>query len=88
MTDVRSLLDLPAEAERPPRAQVEHVLTSGYAYALGLERERLRLERRLRTAIRTRDRQVAELSTRLALADSELRSVRTELSHLRAQALA
>ena len=88
MTDVRSLLDLPAEAERPPRAQVEHVLTSGYAYALGLERERLRLERRLRTAIRTRDRQVAELSSRLALADSELRSVRTELSHLRAQALA
>ena len=88
MTDVRSLLDLPAEAERPPRAQVEDVLTSGYAYALGLERERLRLERRLRTAIRSRDRQVAELSGRLARADSELRSVRALLSNLRAQALA
>ena len=53
LTEIRSLLDLPAGAELPPRASLEDTLTSGYAYALGLERERIRLERRLSALLRS-----------------------------------
>ena len=85
------MLDLPAGAELPPRAHVEDTLTSGYAYALGLEGERLRLERSLRTLMRSAARpdpgEVADLSGRLATADQELAGVRALLASLRAQAL-
>ena len=91
MAEVRSLLDLPAGAELPPRASVEHTLTSGYAYALELERKRLRIERSLRGVVRSGDRpdpvEVAHLSGRLAEADQELAGVRALLASLRAQAL-
>ena len=53
MTEIRSLLDLPAGAELPPRAALEDTLTSGYAYALDLERARVRLERRLQALLRS-----------------------------------
>ena len=92
MAEIRSLLDLPAGAEPPPRADIEDTLTSGYAYALGLEQERLRIERKLRSLVRSQTRpdptQVAELSGRLAHADQELAGVRSLLSTLRSQALA
>jgi hypothetical protein len=92
MAEIRSLLDLPAGAELPPRADLEHTLTSGYAYALGLERDRARLERSLRALVRAVPRadsdEVAELSGRLAHADQELAGVRALLASLRAQALA
>ena len=52
LTEIRSLLDAPARAEQPPRAVVEDTLTNGYAYALALEGERLRIERRLRALLR------------------------------------
>ena len=91
MAEIRSLLDLPAGAELPPRASVEDTLTSGYAYVLGLERDRLRIERELRTLVRSRERpdpdELAELSGRLAQADQELAAVRAMLASLRAQAL-
>lgn len=91
MAEVRSLLDLPAGAELPPRGLVEDTLTSGYAYALDLERRRLGIERRLRAAVRSGSRpnpdQVADLSGRLAEADQELEGVRALLASLRAQAL-
>ena len=91
MAEIRSLLDLPEGAELPPRADVEETLTSGYAYALGLERDRLRLERSLRALVRAERRPdpaaVGELSGRLAHADQELAGVRALLSSLRAQAL-
>ena len=91
MAEIRSLLDLPTGAELPPRADVEDTLTSGYAYALELERERLRVERSLRTLVRTETRpdrnEVSELSGRLAAADQELAGVRAMLASLRAQAL-
>jgi hypothetical protein len=91
MAEVRSLLDLPAGAELPPRAHVEDTLTSGYAYALGLEGQRLRIERSLRALVRSGTRpdpsEVAELSGRLAEADQELAGVRALLASLRAQAL-
>ena len=91
MAEVRSLLDLPVGAELPPRALVEDTLTNGYAYALELERQRLRIERSLRGVVRSGHRpdpdQVAELSGRLAAADQELAGVRALLASLRAQAL-
>jgi hypothetical protein len=91
MAEIRSLLDLPAGAELPPRADLEDTLTSGYAYALGLEQERLRIERALRAVVRSSDwpdqDEVGALSRRLARADQELAGVRALLSTLRAQAL-
>jgi hypothetical protein len=91
MAEIRSLLDLPAGAELPPRADVEDTLTSGYAYALVLERDRLRIERALRTLVRSEEwpdqDEVTALTRRLARADQELAGVRAMLASLRAQAL-
>lgn len=95
LTEVRSLLDASARAELPPRAVVEHTLTDGYAYALDLERDRLRIERRLRDAVharaagasRARADETVELMRMLKDAEGRLASVRALLSSLRAQAL-
>ena len=91
MAEIRSLLDLPEGTELPPRADLEDTLTSGYAYALGLERDRLRVERALRALVRSTERpdqrEVSSLSRRLAEADQELAGVRAMLASLRAQAL-
>jgi hypothetical protein len=91
MAEVRSLLDLPAGAELPPRAAVEDTLTSGYAYALGLERDRLRIERSLRALVRSAQRpdqrEITTLSRSLAEADQELAGGRAMLASLRTQAL-
>ena len=91
MAEIRSLLDLPTGAELPPRADVENTLTSGYAYALDLERDRLRIERSLRSLVRSTGRrnqhEIATLSQSLAQADQELAGVRAMLASLRAQAL-
>jgi hypothetical protein len=91
LADVRSLLDRPEGTAPPSRAAVEHTLTSGYAYALELEGERLRIERRLRTLVRSGGdsaREISELHRLLAEAEGELASVRALLSNARAQALA
>ncbi|HEY7794066.1 MAG TPA: hypothetical protein VIA10_08690 [Gaiellaceae bacterium] len=91
VTEIRSLLDLPEGAEAPTREEVEHTLTSGYAYALALEGECLRIERRLRVLFRTDGsrtaaaEEIAELTGRLAHTDQELAGVRGLLSTLRAQ---
>jgi hypothetical protein len=91
MAEIRSLLDLPEGVGLPPRADIEDTLTSGYAYALDLERRRLRIERSLRALVRADARpdrtEVAELAGRLAAADDELEGVRALLADLRAQAL-
>lgn len=95
LTEIRSLLAVPADAERPSRAAVEEMLTNGYAYALALEGERLRTEERLRTTLRTRtgvklsvrEEEIAELTEHLEDTDRELAGVRALLSSLRAQAL-
>ena len=93
-TEIRSLLDA-AHAEQPPRAVVEDTLTNGYAYALSLEGERLRIERRLRALLRSnvavsarvRMEEIAELTRLLADADRELAGIRALLATLRHQAL-
>lgn len=90
LTEIRSLLDTPRDAS-PSRALVEDTLTTGYAYALGLERNRLRIERSLRALLRSGrrpdPREVEELTGRLELADEELAGVRALLTSLRAHAL-
>lgn len=93
LTEIRSLLDVPEGTAPPSRAEVEHTLTSGYAYALALEGECLRIESRLRALVRSSDSgkpaadEVAELTGRLAHTDQELAAVRALLSSLRSQAL-
>jgi hypothetical protein len=90
LTEIRSLLDMPRNAA-PPRALVEDTLTTGYAYALGLEGERLRIERSLRSLLRAAGRpdprEVEVLSGRLEQAQEELAGVRALLASLRAHAL-
>jgi hypothetical protein len=44
---IRALLDASAEGARLPRSEVEPTLTDGYAHALELDAECLRLEHRI-----------------------------------------
>jgi hypothetical protein len=94
LTEIRSLLDVPADAEQPPRAVVEDALTSGYAHALALESEQLRTEGHLRVILRDgsgsrrlREERIDQLTGRLAELDQQLAGLRALLSSLRAQAL-
>ena len=93
LTEIRSLLDQPTERARPARAVVEKTLTDGYAHALALEGDRLRVERRLRELVDTSDRdettdaEVASLASSVALLDRELADLRGLLAELRAHAL-
>lgn len=92
LTEIRSLLDAPADAAPPSRALVEETLTTGYAYALGLDGERLRIERRLRELLRggrsprARSEEASRLTGLLAQVDQELAGLRALLSSLRTQA--
>jgi hypothetical protein len=70
---------------------IERTLTDGYAYALELEAERLRLERRIGDVARAihaadaadRATELSGLSDRLARADGDLRDLRGHLATLR-----
>jgi ABC-type phosphate transport system auxiliary subunit len=74
--------------------EIEHTLTDGYAHALALEGERLRVERRVDEVTARLDggdteRQANELSLltrRLARIDEELSSLRARLGVLRLRA--
>jgi hypothetical protein len=84
---IEALLEAPTSgADAPSLARVEETLTEGYAEALALEAERLRLERRLgKVAREGSDDPGAELSTlgkRLTSADGELTKLRAQLSSL------
>ncbi len=80
------MLDLPADP-RLPREDVERTLTDGYACALGLEGERLRAERRLRTLNGGAVAEREELERLTAATRRELADLRALLSTLRAHAL-
>jgi hypothetical protein len=87
LSEIVSLLHLPA-GDRPERYVVEHTLTNGYAHALILEARRLKIEDRLRSAVRDGDRAAAdEIAVELARADQELAHLRGLLSTLKTQAL-
>ena len=80
----------------PSPSRVEHTLTDGYAYALSLEAERWRLERRIGEVAaeihegnkRLKSDEIAALARRLASAGVELAELRERLSMLRDRAAA
>jgi hypothetical protein len=93
VAEIRSLLDAPAGSEPPPRAVVDNLLTTGYAHALALEGERLRIEKRFHEVIRIGAEggamwadELPGLSQRLEQADRDLARLRGLLATLREHA--
>jgi hypothetical protein len=92
--EIRSLLEAPPTGEEAPSLDdIEHTLTSGYATALALEAERLRLERRI-AALAARlgegssgpHSELTTLGRRLSVADGDISLLRGLLSSLRTRA--
>jgi ABC-type phosphate transport system auxiliary subunit len=93
--EITELLRLPEDGTGAPSLDaIESTLTHGYAEALALEAERLRIERRLGEVARDASEvsahsvaaELAELSERLETADGELarlRSLLRRLQHVR-----
>ena len=95
--DITELLRLPENGDGAPSlAAIESTLTDGYAEALALEGERLRIERRLGEVARDAGEvsahsvaaEIAELSERLDSADGELVRLRSLLRSLQTRARA
>lgn len=93
--DIRNLLDAPPNGEDAPSLDhIEHTLTSGYARALALEAERLRIERKLADIVARLTREttdedaseLAKLGQRLSVADDDLVRLRALLASLRSRA--
>jgi ABC-type phosphate transport system auxiliary subunit len=93
---ITALLEAAADERGPSVERLEDTLTAGYAVALTLEAERLRIERRIaevaaklgdeESALRTKE--LTGLSERLSTADNELVRLRTALVTLKNQARA
>jgi ABC-type phosphate transport system auxiliary subunit len=89
--ELGALIDAPPARDEATRAQVERTLTDGYAQAMSLEGERLRLERRIgevaaqvdvkRRGAKTEELQ--QLSERLARASADLKHLRALLTKVR-----
>ena len=96
LSRIDALLDAPVFAGRAPtRPDVEQTLTDGYAHALALEAERLRLERRIGELVAAlgapgeptgASAELVSLSNRLAAANGELERLRAVLATLRRRA--
>ena len=93
--DIHALLqEAPGAEQGVFLARLEHTLTDGYARALVLEAERVRLERRMdeltdglrNDAADTPTDELATVARQLSDADSELTSLRGILARLRARA--
>jgi predicted nucleic acid-binding Zn-ribbon protein len=92
--EIAELLRLPEDgAGAPSLAAIESTLTNGYAEALQLEAELLRMERRLGEVAREAGdvtahgaaAELAQLSERLDTADRELARLRSMLRNLQAR---
>jgi ABC-type phosphate transport system auxiliary subunit len=88
---IEHLLNAPVSgAEAPTLARLEEALTDGYAHALTLEAERLRLERRISEVARQVDgvdfsafaEELTSLGRRLTSADGEIETLRALLDAL------
>jgi ABC-type phosphate transport system auxiliary subunit len=91
LQQIEALLTAPSSgAAAPTLARLEDTLTEGYAQALALEAERLRLEQRLGEVARTIEGpdvssfadELSSLAKRLTRADGELSHLRARLSSL------
>ena len=93
---ISALLEAAADERGPSVERLEDTLTAGYAVALTLEAERLRIERRIaevaaklgdeESGLRTKE--LTGLSERLSKADNELVRLRNALVTLKNQARA
>jgi hypothetical protein len=92
---IRTLLDAPALGDDAPTlGDLEHILTAGYASALQLEAERLRLQRRIAKvattlgdeSVESQHEELAELGQQLSAANGDLSQLRDLLSSLRSRA--
>ena len=97
LEQIDELLAEPAETEEPATlARLERTLTDGYAYALALEAERYRLERRMSELAgelhdgnqEQKTKELALVSDRLSSNASILTALRNTLTQLRARATA
>ena len=95
LDEIDELLAEPSPTEEPATlARLERTLTDGYAHALSLEAERLRLERRMSELAGelhdgNREQKAEELvkvSRRISSAGAEIERLRATLSELRARA--
>jgi hypothetical protein len=92
--EIRSLLDAARESCTPALAEIESILTDGYAAAMALEAERSRLERRIAGLALQLDgeapppetRELPGLARRLQGADEEIAILRDLLASLRIRA--
>jgi phage shock protein A len=83
--EIRALMDQPTA----PLSVLEDTLTTGYARALELERERGRLERRLGEVVAEGDGELAqELAERVASTEEHISRLRALLEKLRDRAAA
>jgi hypothetical protein len=89
--ELDALIEAPTARDRAARAQLERTLTDGYASAMSLEAERVKLERRIAEVARevsvknrgAKTEELAELSTRLTATSSDLERLRALLVALR-----
>ena len=97
LEQIDELLAEPAQTEEPATlARLERTLTDGYAYALALEAERYRLERRMSELAgelhdgnqERKTKELALVSDRLSSNASVLTVLRNTLTQLRARATA
>jgi ABC-type phosphate transport system auxiliary subunit len=92
--DIRALLDEPSGGEETGFLdRAEHTLTDGYARALALETERVRLQKRMSELAHGLDgerggapaEELATVARRLSATGTELRNLRRVLRSLRAR---
>jgi hypothetical protein len=97
LEQIDELLTASSQADEPATlARLERTLTDGYAHALSLEAERLRLERRMTELAdelhdgnrEQKAQELAQVSRRISRAGAEIDSLRNTLSQLRAHATA
>lgn len=87
--EIKTLLETPAGGADPAAlAHVEHTLTTGYAHALALEAERMRVARRIDeiTAGGDPHEELSLLTERLQIAAGELKQLRALLRPLKLRA--
>ena len=92
LENIRTLVDAPVSGERGRFLdEMERTLTDGYAHALALESERLRLERRrgellVTDSIDGRTQELTRLTSRIVEFDERLAELRELLDSLRRRA--